>query len=185
MADFYRWIHPRFPIPEVLQVTPHHEQTTPFHSQLGVPADEFRQHLSRLYPGGLSFHGEQFLLDPYRLQSTPAGFYYEYHPVMELVFELVRQTHFPTRPSRYEVFFACETIAAAEDFRQLKGGAGTIRRVSCAEWFRADMNLLYLGATPAESLLIAGRYWSGESSANPKWEILMRGPVAVHEQIDG
>jgi hypothetical protein len=142
-------------------------------------------HLHNYYPQGLSYHGRQYLLDRYHRVQDGYGNDYTIHvPVMELAFELMRLSQFPEKPSRFTSFFGCETVEDAITFRGKYGdGQGEIWVVACEEYFRADMNYLYLGAGIPSTFVYTERYWRGEASTTPFWEILMQGPVAILEKV--
>lgn len=45
------------------------------------------------------------------------------------------------------------------------------------------MNLLFTGSIPLY-IFHAEKYWKGEASPNPFWEILMKPPINILEKVD-
>ena len=147
-------------------------------------AAELAEFLAQKYPEGISHHGEQYLFNVTRYRNVEQESYTRHMPMLELVFELVRQGQFPHAPSRFTSFFGWETLAEAEEFnRRYRDGQGVICRVTCEDYLRVDMNLLLLAASLPGAMLLAERYWRGEASNMPAWEILMRGPIHVVEVV--
>jgi hypothetical protein len=144
------------------------------YDDVGPP--EIAQHLDMLFPDGVTQHGETYLVDS-RADMQIAS------PVIELLWENVRRSHFPTAPSRFQSVFAVDTLEAARAFRQRchcpcariwvveSSGAG----------FHADMNLLTLNASALRTNWHAHQYWSHQESENSPtfWEFLLRPPVKV------
>lgn len=137
--------------------------------------------LSALFSSGISVHGQRYLLDRYPYAKDMVAV----SPIIELTAELVRRWRFPGRPSRFESLFACETCEDARGFRMRHGQPyNRILRVSAQAHFRGDMNLLCLGPTIASSLNLLQKYWRGEASADPFWEILLSAPVHILGQVE-
>lgn len=160
--------------------TPHYNYIHPIQENLETPA-EIEAILTTLFPGGLSAHGHRYLLDRYQFgQGT-----FPISPVIELFTELVRRMVAPDQPSRFSALFGCETLELAQAFRSKHGQPyHRIFHISATTHFRADMALLSLGPTPASTLNLLHKYWRGEGSANPFWEVLLSGPVHVLAQVD-
>ncbi len=140
-----------------------------------------------LFPGGLSEHGKNYLLDELIVVSGPHGPepLVPNTPAVELVAELVRRMSFPERPSRMACVFAWSTLGEARRFRASHGSPGSaIYRVSCEVSSRHDMTLLYLGGTILGSWLFATRYWPGEAGPTPFWEELLVPPVEVLDRAE-
>lgn len=140
--------------------------------------------IKQLYPKGISSHGFQYLHDKYDyVYDDNNRSYISYMHIIEITFELIRQISFNEKPSRFESIFGCESLADALKFRNEKGNPeNKIYKVSTDSFFKADMNLLYTG-TILGNILIAEKYWRGQSSKNPFWEILMQAPVKILEEI--
>jgi hypothetical protein len=93
----------------------------------------------------------------------------------------VRRAVFPKINSRLQSYFAWETLDDARNFRK---DAQAIYRMQSGNGFRADQNWLSLGAQAIATSLCAHRYWSGASSSEPLWEIVLRAPVRIVEKIE-
>jgi len=138
-----------------------------------------------LVPEGVSQHGEQYLLKNPNSQLKAVA-----NSPIEMFFELFRRARFPTRPSRYQSWFAAETLEEAQAFRQKYGNpANSIWEVEANSFFKANMSLL----KPTNSMLcqayLAQCYWngsegpSGELKIPPFWEVLLMPPVKVIQEI--
>src|SRR5262249_54614946 len=101
--------------------------------------------------------------------------------VVELVFEYVRRAVFPSRRSRFQSFFAWESLEMARAFRK-EGQA--LYRVESNSIFRADQSWLTLGFQTAIPPPPAHLFWSGPPSGPPGWKILLAPPVRIMERID-
>lgn len=99
--------------------------------------------------------------------------------IYEWVFELVRRSEFPDRPSRFQSFFGFETEEDAGAFRSNFGPAAQILEIEYEGGYRADMDLLSTQSF-AHGLHQALTYWQGDpGSDEPTWELLMRPPVEI------
>jgi hypothetical protein len=67
-----------------------------------------QQHADSWFPGGVTQHGETYLLSP--ASATILD------PVVELTCELVRRAEFAQARSRFESLFGCATPAEARAF---------------------------------------------------------------------
>lgn len=141
---------------------------------------ELQDHLSRLLPDGVTVHGDQYFVAANQALDTS--------PSIELVFEYVRRTFFPERPSRYQSFFAAPTIDHARAFGRKYGGGQpfSIWEVEAEEAFITDMDLLsHAGSTSSLHMSwSAHRYWAGEPTESPMLEALLRPPVRIVREIE-
>lgn len=139
----------------------------------------------QLFPLGLTEHGKRYLLNEYLILQTPQGPapVVPHIPMIELVFELVRRSFFPDKPSRLACIFGWEKYEEAVEF-QRQHGAGTICRTEAEGFFRGDMNLLLLGGAGISAIQFAAKYWNGGSGPQPRWEVLLIPPVKVVELIE-
>jgi len=146
-------------------------------------ADDLRAHVAELFPDGLSLHGWQYMVERHDFirPTNSDALFVNHNMVVELVFEYVRRAVFPSRCSRFQSFFAWESLEMARAFR--KDGQA-LYRVESSSIFRADQSWLTLGVQNAIASLSAHRYWSGAPSGTPRWEILLAPPVRVRERID-
>lgn len=144
-------------------------------------APEIAGTLSASFPEGLSLHGQRYLLEKYVFNQGMVAV----SPMIELATELIRRWQFPDRPSRMQSFFACETLDSARQFRaQFCQPFHRIFLVQAEKHFRADMNLLRIGPTGGSSLNLLQKYWRGEESRSPFWEILLPAPLQLGELVD-
>ena|SRR5215831_9700974 len=96
---------------------------------------------------------------------------------LELYWELVRESQFPTKPSRFTRFFA---FKRREEAKQFAGtGAGTVYEVEAEVWEEFDFHLLKQGRCLAEQWSMAKAYWSKQASTIPLWECLLQPPVKI------
>jgi hypothetical protein len=170
-----------------------------------VLSDTEKETLSERYPDGLSRHGARYasvavgsndiasftddtkpLVGVREVENASTGEKQKQtmDPVSanyEWMFEMIRLSEFPDRPSRFQSFFGFETYEAAQKFAQ--GTRSQILKIEYQQGFRADMNLLSFSSFP-NALQRGTRYWKGESGANdPNWEVLMQEPVTVLDTV--
>ena len=143
-----------------------------------VEPSELQDHVDFLFPEGVTGHGE---LDMLRDQTSAKGI----DPVIELLFEYVRRSLFPSCPSRFQSVFAFENVAQAVNFKNRYGRKDSlIWEVESDVAFKADMSLLTLQGSLLRVSYNAHRYWRGISSGNnPVWEYLLSPPVKVIRRI--
>jgi hypothetical protein len=149
------------------------------------PDSDLKVHLNELFPEGLSFHGFQYLLNSNYLPQPPyhEHFYYK-SPIIDLVFELVRKTRFPDKPSRFQSMFAWDSLDRAKNFRlEYNLPDAPIFKIHADTVFCADMQLLRLGNLGVTASFMADKYWKGEATEKPNWEYLLKLPVQVVEQV--
>lgn len=137
--------------------------------------------LNSYFPGEISVHGRQYGFQPYPLLQGGMPFSH----AIEMVAELVRRLIAPDVPSRMQSMFACETLADAQAFKAKMGVPhARIFEVDANDFFRADMQLLNLGAAFGSTINLMQKYWQGVASANPFWELLLPGKVTILSQVD-
>ncbi len=147
--------------------------------------EETERKLNSLFSNGISYHGKQYLLDQcLPVYDNAQKAYFPHMPMIELIFELTRQIKFNDKPSRFESIFGCETLEEAKQFRQNRRNNNfKIYKVSAESYFKADMHLLS-ATSIAGNMVLAEKYWNGESSKNPFWEILMKPPVKILSEVE-
>lgn len=142
---------------------------------------ELQQHVDILFPEGLSIHGDKYFL-------SNSSFGNVTNPAIELLFEYVRKSEFSEITSRFQSFFACETLDEARSFKHFHGDLNSpIYEVhSDRPYFKANMNLLRNGDTILVGSFFAHEYWSGKPGpdANPFWEVLLSLPITVGRQLE-
>lgn len=150
--------------------------------------------ITDLFPDGLSHHGFHYIDSPAQLSPPERASYY----VMEYELELVRRSFFPNLPSRFQSFFALEKL---EDLRQWDGifdRSNTIWKIQFDESqsVRLDSNLLLptlkepsaennqsIFFSPGMAFFHQHKYWNGEISDSPRFELLIKPPVQILEQV--
>lgn len=138
-----------------------------------IQPNELQQHVDAMFPDGVTPHGERYFL---KNTSTP----HLASPNIELLFEYVRRAFYVTRPSRFQSFFGCEKEQQAVAFRQRFGKPdNAVWEVQAHEFLVADMNLLMTGTSILVYSYFAHKYWRGEASQDPFWEVLLVPPVTV------
>lgn len=146
--------------------------------------EEVTNKLTELYPDGVSKHGLQYLSERFDYPKINGKDYLPYLPLIELTFELIRKIKFNDKPSRFTCVFGSETLEEASTFnKDYRGNKGSIYKVSAEEWVKLDMKLLYVGPSILGNEILAEKYWKGESSKEPFWEVLMTGEIKVLEKI--
>ena len=138
-----------------------------------------QHHVDELFPEGVSSHGNQYFLNSKSNPMLSA-------PQTELIVEYVRRACYPQCPSRFQSLFAVETIQQAQQFRQkYDGDSGSIWQieVDTTQIFKADMNLLGVGASILVSSFAAHEYWKGNMSSDPFMEYLVQLPVIIKTKV--
>jgi len=137
--------------------------------QLDLPAP-LQAYLSEFLPGGLSDHGLTYLL------GLP---FVNLDAAQELVWESVRQAHYPHRPSRLQSVFAWDTLSGAMTFAQRYPGC-PVYELEAPEVFKGNMALLSVRTHPLQVSMFAHAYWRGEQwpeghpgEVESQWEFLM------------
>ncbi|ECG4947686.1 DUF2441 domain-containing protein [Salmonella enterica subsp. enterica serovar Llandoff] len=151
--------------------------------------------LNNLFPAGLSRHGYNYLYNPGPMMNSSDGVSRSLGT--GLIFELVRRSHFPEKPSRYQSLFACQYIDEVKQFRNQradedgddeKKAAPIYEVITSLDVHRGDMNLLDTECPVLELYRRAYLYWSGESfplyeGYEPFWEILIPLPVQIGARV--
>lgn len=138
-----------------------------------------QEHVDMLFPNGISSHGEFYIIQNGSSTDPQAT-------MIELLFEYVRRGCFADKPSRYEAFFAFETLKDLSAFiARYKISTGTVWEVECNNVFKGDMNLLALYHSSLVFSYNAHCYWQGLPSSSPLWELLLTPPVYVAKQLYG
>ena len=142
---------------------------------------ELQIHVDELYPHGVSVHGERYLINSNSHGQISS-------PAIELLFEYVRKAYFPEVSSRFQSFFACETLSEAQAFKTRYGNEENpiFEILSSNKCFRGNMNLLNNNRTSLVCSYIAHEYWKGSQGpdSQPFWELLLELPVTVGKQIE-
>lgn len=137
--------------------------------------------LDATYPGGLSRHGRHYCTQDLYVEESDDLWDF----ACEAIFEVVRATRFPDRPSRLQSVFAFRTRREVEAFLdRFVDSSYAVWRVEAERSFVADMNLV--DATDyADGIRRASTYWRGETFLDdPLWEVLLVPPVTVVEAVE-
>lgn len=145
----------------------------------------------KYFPGGLTPHGLSMLIS----RSVHDSSFTE--PIIEFIFELIRQHHFSHAPSRLTSLYGIETVEQAiqwrRNFEQWSGKTTYSLWEIAYETEAATYDASLLNVDPAQvsenefSCLLtmdnAFRYWSGEMTKDALPELLIPPPVTVIHQI--
>jgi hypothetical protein len=135
-------------------------------------------HADQLFPNGVSRYGEFYLL-------RGSGNAVVSNPQIEILFEYVRRACYPDRPSRFQSFFAVESIEIARVFRQqFCFGVGSIWQLTAAKFYKADMSLLTMGTSILSASWFAHEYWKGNTGQATFWEYLVIPPLKINKKVD-
>lgn len=139
---------------------------------------ELQLHVDDMFPDGLSSHGERYFLRSDALALVAS-------PNIEILFEYVRRAAYPSRPSRFQSVFAFRTLADARIFRaSYSTKTEPIWELHAQSYFIADMRLLTAGNSILWYSYLAHKYWKGEPSEDPLWEVLLVPPVTVLRSVE-
>lgn len=144
--------------------------------------NDLRSHLQALFPDGLSPHGWQYLVNRHdfiRVDGSQTAFV-NHEMAVELVFEYVRRAAFQRAQSRFQSFFAWESLEQALGFRQ---GDQPIYRLESDHVMYADQCWLTLGVQNVAASFSAHNYWRGVPTNQPRWEAVLAPPVCVMKRI--
>jgi hypothetical protein len=143
-----------------------------------VSPNVLADHVNAMFPDGVSAHGERYLLrNSAEARST--------NPMLELLFEYVRRSQYPHRPSRLQSLFGVDSLDSAGVFQERYcDSVPAIYQVEAAVSFRADMNLLAADNSNLVMSYRANRYWAGEPGPEaPFWERILKCPVQIKKRL--
>lgn len=149
--------------------------------------DELMESLVNYFPEGITRQAYQYLADKivYWHDYQSDRYFVPYMIMIELVFELVRKSSFPNMLSRFQSFFAFETLAEAQSFkRQNSKYPCMIYLVEGQRNIKLDMSLLKIGFNAAVGILLAEKYWSGRQSEKPECEVLLEPPIKIIRRVE-
>lgn len=140
----------------------------------------------QLYDEGISSHGIQYLLSQgvtiFHPNTTVPQNIAPVEPMIEAIFELVRKSEYPDRPSRFKSMFAWCDLSQANDFREVSGG-GNVFEIEANDAFIGDQNLLRLGGSVIGAYELAKQYWEGIQTNNAVLEAVLPLPKLVGNAI--
>lgn len=150
--------------------------------------------ITDFFPEGLSCHGYHYIVSP--SHPLPPGHTSYY--VMEYELELVRRSFFPNLPSRFQSFFALEKLDDLQQWDGIFDSSNTIWKIQFDESqsIRLDSNLLIpsliepspenkqsISFSPGKAFFYQHKYWNGETSDSPRFELLIKPPVQILDQV--
>jgi len=140
-----------------------------------------QDHVDSLFPDGVSSHGERYFLQAGSKGNIAS-------PAIELLFEYIRKTSFSNKPSRFESFFACESIDDAKSFRSQFGSheQKIFEIQSDGPKHKCNMKLLHNDLSNLYFSYAAHQYWLGNqgiSELGEFWEIILSLPVKVGDVV--
>lgn len=128
------------------------------------------------YPDGLSPHGWSYMTLRYGAPRLTNGEnILPNEPIMELIFETVRQAHYELLPSRLQSYFAYATLEEAQAFAP----DSMMISVRTNSYFKADQTWLNVSYQVAVAYYNAHQYWQGQPSSTPVWEYLVTPPISA------
>lgn len=153
------------------------------HSEAILPAIEER------YPDGLSRFGREYSQrDLVELENQWGVVEGEFqglnmNAVYDSFFELVRLSEFSGKPSRFQSIFCWVTLETVRDFiRDYSEYPVTVWEIETEKGQKADWELLRAESF-GHGLQNAQRYWTGDGTDNPTWEIVIPLPVEVGSKV--
>lgn len=151
--------------------------------------NEYNRFIRGEFPEGVTSHGMSYFINTmnvdYLKPNTIDNFI---SATIEAVFELRRQLHFPDMPSRYQSIFAVESLEDAKKWKSILEGKIEYPLYELefeSQSHKLDASWLSMGSPIAFSIcnFLADKYWSGESSDNPIYELLIRTPAKVVRKL--
>lgn len=153
-----------------------------FFKPTNYPDKELQKEIELLYPKGLSKHGIYYLAD------IPLPEHRD-NAIIESVFEYERRLNFQNKLSRYQSFFASETLEDLNFWYKLIGSnVCTLWEIEFnhSNYLILDSNWLSLGTNKPPFLTAsynAKQYWSGKKSDNYIPELLISPPLTAVRKI--
>lgn len=156
-----------------------------------LPESSERTLVSKYFPSGLTPHGLSMLV-PRDSSASDVN-----EPIVDLIFELVREHYYPEAPSRLTSLYASATKENAELWQHLwiKNFGDKAGQIAKELWeIEFDAKPLEVDATflnidvkdkfsYLQALDSAHRYWQGEFSETPLPELLVPLPVVVGKSV--
>lgn len=159
-----------------------------------IKPKDFQEHANLLFPKGFSRHGRRYFVsseikiefEKYEIKANCVITTKNCaNAIIEILFEYMRRSYFPDKPSRFQSFHALQSLDDAKKFRKnYFNSRGIIWEVGCDNTFKADMNFLKLEGSLLELSFRVHRYWSGQKGEQePFWEFLLTPPVRIIKSI--
>lgn len=143
------------------------------------------------YENSFSVHGIHYLTKNFN--NNIASF------LWEMSAEYVRLLKYPQYPSRFKCLFATENLEQLKLWKNLfKVSTCQILKIECSNCFKFDANWItkpgafynycktdkFDNISFASYCYFADKYWSGQPSSSPLWELLVDVPCKCLEVID-
>ncbi|ELY1591600.1 DUF2441 domain-containing protein [Proteus mirabilis] len=145
--------------------------------------EELEIYLSEFFPSGISFHGMRYLLNNNNFVNSaneePA---IALSPAIEIIYETIRRSEYPEKPSRMTCAYACQTIDDAKNYFN-EPDIPIFEISTNNKWFIADSALLKIGHNHLSTLVMARKYWSGLISETPELEVLVECPAIIGNRV--
>ena len=136
-----------------------------------------------VYNNSLSAHGIQYLTK--HLGNNVDSF------MWEIAIEYVRLLKYPNYPSRFKCLFAVESLNELKEWQTFfKNSPCNILKIECSKAYKFDARWItnpgvfhnYVQTNKFDNIsfasycYFANKYWSGQPSNNPLWELLVELP---------
>lgn len=145
---------------------------------------------ANMFPDGLSYHGLHYTDESLQnVGGNNASFY-----ILEYELELIRRIYFPNLPSRYQSFFAVENIDELKKWGSILDKNNTVWKIEFKDnnFIKRDSNLLIpalsnsqnnINFSAKESFFYYYSYWNGDTTSNPRFELLIKPPIKIIDKI--
>lgn len=133
---------------------------------------QVENHLLEMFPEGLSLHGWLYALSSPGIHLNDGRITIDSSCAIEMLFEFIRRASFPDRPSRFQSFFAFDSLENVREFAR----ALPIYEMKPKSAFKCDQKWLRIPQA-ALAFYYGHQYWSGAATSNPTWEYLLEPPV--------
>lgn len=144
-----------------------------------------------IYNNSFSAHGIQYLTK--NVFNDTASF------LWEIATEYVRILKYSHYPSRFKCLFAVENLEQANIWKSLFNNQSCqIAKIECSKYYKFDANWItrpgifhnycetdkFDNVSFASYCYFADKYWSGQSSSSPIWELLVELPCKCVDILD-
>ena len=144
-----------------------------------------------IYNASLSAHGIQYLTKNFNNNINSF--------LWEISVEYVRLLKYPNYPSRFKCLFAVENLEQLENWKNFLGpSAHKIAKIECSNSHKFDSMWItnpgsfsnynktskFDNVSFASYCYFADKYWSGQPSSKPLWELLVELPCKCVDILD-
>ncbi|RDJ12429.1 DUF2441 domain-containing protein [Rhizobium grahamii] len=146
--------------------------------------EEVLKHMLALFPDGLSPHGWDHAIRPANVvvftSATTSITAVEHSCAIEMLFEFVRRENFKHRPSRFQSYYAFDSIAEVEEFTKLfPDKTFPIYELNSAGVFKCDQKWMNVSDNIGSAFYRAHQFWTGAATKEPKWEYMLQTPITT------